>query len=570
MPVATANGKKFTFPDGTTPEQMGQAIDEYFAKSESMQINATGQQLQSDVPLPPDEIGMLNPEQQKQYFGTVDRPDRTIGERVGGAIEAAGSMASGMTTGLVGGVAGGLYGIGKSVVEGTYGTPEAAQESARTGERWAQAATIKPVTEAGQEAFKSVGEALEPVGHVATALAPMAASGLGVATRNVLNYTKMTPKQAALRTALEQSPRDPALAKYLIIDGKPKASAALQAAAKQFGGEQGNAVVAIIKNASKRDQSAIRKMVEIVQKGKKDPLFADANRVGDVVGESLKNRVMQLKRLNDQAGKAIDDVARNQLAGKKVDMLPVRNQFKAAMDDLRVSYDPVTGAVDFTGSALEGSGAGASRDLITRLARRMKKPNMDAADAHFVKKMIDKDVVFGKSPSGAAGVIDDSVKGLRKGINEAIRDVSEPYKKANIKYSETVQALENLQKAAGSTINLEDPIALAKSARSLTNNTNSRAKLISSFSEIDDTLGKYGITFKDDIATQNYIANMLENRFKLAGTTSIEGIGTRIAEEATKSNVQRAIDISGKVIDKATGVSDEKALSSLLNILEID
>lgn len=33
MPTANANGKKFTFPDGTTPDQMGQAIDEYFAAS---------------------------------------------------------------------------------------------------------------------------------------------------------------------------------------------------------------------------------------------------------------------------------------------------------------------------------------------------------------------------------------------------------------------------------------------------------------------------------------------------------------------------------------------------------
>lgn len=30
MPTATANGQKFTFPEGTTPEQMGQAIDEFF------------------------------------------------------------------------------------------------------------------------------------------------------------------------------------------------------------------------------------------------------------------------------------------------------------------------------------------------------------------------------------------------------------------------------------------------------------------------------------------------------------------------------------------------------------
>lgn len=41
MPVATANGKEFTFPDGTTPEQMGQAIDEFF--SSSMAKEAGGQ-----------------------------------------------------------------------------------------------------------------------------------------------------------------------------------------------------------------------------------------------------------------------------------------------------------------------------------------------------------------------------------------------------------------------------------------------------------------------------------------------------------------------------------------------
>lgn len=33
MPTAVANGKKFKFPKGTTPEQMGAAIDEYFANN---------------------------------------------------------------------------------------------------------------------------------------------------------------------------------------------------------------------------------------------------------------------------------------------------------------------------------------------------------------------------------------------------------------------------------------------------------------------------------------------------------------------------------------------------------
>lgn len=45
MPVATANGKKFTFPEGTTPEQMGQAIDEYFSGSSQLSSAPKQQQI---------------------------------------------------------------------------------------------------------------------------------------------------------------------------------------------------------------------------------------------------------------------------------------------------------------------------------------------------------------------------------------------------------------------------------------------------------------------------------------------------------------------------------------------
>jgi hypothetical protein len=50
MPTATANGKKFNFPDGTTPEQMGSAIDEYFA----------GQQQTPSPAVSPLEVGNID------------------------------------------------------------------------------------------------------------------------------------------------------------------------------------------------------------------------------------------------------------------------------------------------------------------------------------------------------------------------------------------------------------------------------------------------------------------------------------------------------------------------------
>ena len=61
--TATAQGKTFTFPDGTQPEQMGGAIDEFFA----------GQQEQQPV-------AQEQPEQ--QITETVQQPiPRTAGGR---------------------------------------------------------------------------------------------------------------------------------------------------------------------------------------------------------------------------------------------------------------------------------------------------------------------------------------------------------------------------------------------------------------------------------------------------------------------------------------------------------
>lgn len=59
MPVATANGKKFSFPDGTTPEQMGQAIDEYFSQQQSRPA-------QQALATPPPEAGINVPKAEQE------------------------------------------------------------------------------------------------------------------------------------------------------------------------------------------------------------------------------------------------------------------------------------------------------------------------------------------------------------------------------------------------------------------------------------------------------------------------------------------------------------------------
>ena len=79
MPTANANGKKFTFPDGTTPDQMGQAIDEYFAASTPQETGAP-------------QVASAEPESE-QGGGLADT-----------VMNAAGDFASAVNRSVVGGV----------------------------------------------------------------------------------------------------------------------------------------------------------------------------------------------------------------------------------------------------------------------------------------------------------------------------------------------------------------------------------------------------------------------------------------------------------------------------------
>ncbi len=391
-------------------------------------------------------------------------------------------------------------------------------------------------------------------------------AGLQVLGGEIFNYNKLSPKQQSIVKELRDNPRNPDLAKFALIKGKPVKTPELKEAIKQVGD---NKLIAVASNASKADKTAIRGMLDTVRKGRKDPLFSDDNRVGDIVGESLTDRVVSLKTLNKDAGKRIDVVAKR-LKGKSVDASVPISKFQKAMDDLRVDYDPSAGLVNFKGSALEGGGAGATRDLIERIIPRLKKPNVDGADLHFIKRMIDKDVSFGKTPSGLGGEIDRSIKGLRADINESLREASPSYKRANVKYQKTVQAIDNLQKAAGGSVDLDSAKALGVSLRKLTSNTIGRDKLSRSINEIREVLGEYGVKFKNDIATQVNVANALDKRFKLAGETTLSSeVGKGIAGAVTKSKTQLGLEAVEKAVSKvAGGLDDQKALDALYKLVQ--
>lgn len=83
----------------------------------------------------------------------------SLGQRLLGAGEAGASLA----TGALGGAAGQLYGIGKTLASGKFGTQQGIQEGERAGVDLANRLTYQPRTQTGQQLTEAAGKALSPL-----------------------------------------------------------------------------------------------------------------------------------------------------------------------------------------------------------------------------------------------------------------------------------------------------------------------------------------------------------------------------------------------------------------------
>lgn len=151
MATAIAQGKTFTFPEGTTPEQMGIAIDEFFAGQAAP--------VQPTVAIPsPARAGV-------------------------GALE----TATAIGTGIVAEPIAGLSGIAAAVIPGGKTGAEAVEATR-------EALTFRPRTPTGQRMLGGVGKALEPVAKGLQAVEDVLGD-------SVLNVTGSPALAAAAATA---------------------------------------------------------------------------------------------------------------------------------------------------------------------------------------------------------------------------------------------------------------------------------------------------------------------------------------------------------------------------------
>lgn len=631
MPKVKAQGKTFNFPDGTTTEQMSAAIDEYFSsvpdEVAAPKEDLTAEQFNEQFGDVPDIGGRITPQEPE--------PERTIGEKLEGAGEAALTTLTGATTGAAGAITGTIDQLIEEVSQGKFGTGEAANRIAERAAELQSALTYLPKTETGQEyvgAIGEAGEALAPLagvggqlaqaGQLARAGAPQAQAVIAPAARAASKATDLvsdiqrqpgeiakavfsyqSPVKQRIAQKLESGISDTDTAKFKIDTPAPKAEPQSRIAKALGAGsariktdklavdaiDQGfdEGVIATVKGAAPTDRDAMRKMINIYERGTKNATYRAKNRPTDVIGDRIVDTVGVVKRANKKAGLAINKAAEN-LKGKPVDSQSIGDRFIESLNDAGVSISDDL-KLAFGGSDFEDLPA-VERTFKTVFRRMAAKKRPDAYELHRMKRFIDEQVSYGKGGEGLTGRAESMLKALRRDIDDTLDNDFPEYNEANTIYSDTIQALDSIQDAAGKKIDLDGENAnkaLGTLMRRVLSNAQSRVNVMDAVSGIEDMARKYpgqlllegpgGVKKKPDVAQLIMFADELDSRFGPSARGSFQGQIEQVAQRgrqiaqgqsATLAATDALVGAAARGLDKVRGVSDEKALKALKELLK--
>jgi small nuclear ribonucleoprotein (snRNP)-like protein len=337
--------------------------------------------------------------------------------------------------------------------------------------------------------------------------------------------------------------------------------------------------IASIKAATEKDRKSMLQMLNIFKMGEKSETFRTLNRAADILGDTVQSRIDFLANANKTSGKAIDRIAQTKLRGQSVNFDPAMNTF---LDDLgkigvKVELDSKGIAkANLQGSRIEGDTR--AENLLNIVLKRLSKTDApDALGVHDAKRFIDTQVNYGKKnvANPLTAEAERIVKGLRRNLNSTLGDAFPVYKAANEKYADTITALDDLQKAAGTQINFDSENAnkaLGVAMRKLTSNYGTRANLIDALDQANQAATKYGMKVEDDIVNQLIFVNELDRMFGAAAQTSLKG---QVAEAmqtgvdiARGGAARRALELLAEKAEELRGINKENAIKAIEELLK--
>ncbi len=432
-----------------------------------------------------------------------------------------------------------------------------------------QGRAMRPRTDPGRQevgGLPAIRDADAPIDATPTA------QGVGVTPPARPSAADLSPQKQEIARNIEQGSTDASVAPYRLdrwqgVAGDPVAKKAINQGFDE-------SVISAVKAATPEDRQKMMRMLAIRQRGHKNARYAMDNRASDVAGDSLMRRVRHVKRTNEGAGKRLDSVAKT-LKGQQVNYNGPIGDFLSSLRDMGVTMDDRLRPA-FKGSDIEGV-EGAERVVKRIIARMRDTKTPDAYDLHRLKRYIDEQVTYGKSADGLGGKTERVLKKLRRDLDSTLDSQFEEYNRVNTQYSDTVNAIDALQDAAGTKVNLygeNADKAIGTVLRRLMSNTQSRVNLIDAIDELETVGRKYGGRFTDDLKAQMLFADELDKRFGPTARTSLAGEvekGTkRAAELATgqRTVTGAAAEAAAEALAKARGVNDDAAFRSMRELLK--
>ena len=388
---------------------------------------------------------------------------------------------------------------------------------------------------------------------------------------------KISPQQAeTIKKVITQSPDSVDVVNFRVAGTQVVPDNQAADAIKQ-GWKDGT--IASIKAASDTDRQAMTKMLNIFKMGEKSEKFRATNRAADILGDTVESRIKYITGANKDAGTAINQVANTQLRGQKVDFDPAINSFIDDLGALGVKVELDANGVakaNLQGSDIQGDRQ--AQRVLNSVLERLSATNVpDAFGLHTAKRFIDTQVDYGKRnlANPLTAQAERTLKTLRRNLNETLGESFPDYKAANTKYSDTISALDDLQKSAGTQINFDSPNAekaLGVAMRKLTSNYGTRANLIDALDKANQTATKYGMKIDDDVVNQLIFVNELDRMFGAAAQTSLKG---QVAEamqtgvDIARGNVaSRAFDLLAQKAENLRGVNKENAVKAMEELLK--
>ena len=403
-------------------------------------------------------------------------------------------------------------------------------------------------------------------------------------TRAVFDF--QTPAKQRVAELIKEGAGDIDTAKFLLTEtGKVKADKLANETIKQ-GFDK--AVIATVKTASKADKIKMVKMTNIMERGKRNARFAAENRPSDVVGDTLLDKVKVIRGANLAAGRNIDRAAKD-LKGKEIDISAAVDDFAQSLDNLGVKLvDDGKGGFkpDFELSQLAAGDRGPLKEVIRQMNIR-GAGGVDGFAAHRMKRLIDNNVTFGKVKTGLSGDAERALKSFRANLDASLDNTFPAYDKVNIAYADTIGALNSIQGALGTKLDLggaQADKALGTKLRGLLSNNATRVNLLDATKEIESVARKHGAKGKlliegkglgrDDLLNQILFVDELDSRFGPVARTSFQGQikqaftdAGSIASEAKISPITATVKGVATIAEKLRGINDENAFSSIRDLL---